>query len=132
MTPTDSYNFYCLTDNDNVKLKDRGIHKKLPYVFIQNGYSFNDVMSSSEPGRTHMLYLERFNDKYSIHTFKRIKTSMYNISLQMNATKLSEKTCLKLQLKVTYFNQLIFNAREMCKNEVPEDVIKYLLKFIIS
>jgi hypothetical protein len=37
---------------------------------------------------------------------------------------------LILYSKVPYFHELIFYIREVCKNEVPEDVIKYILHLL--
>jgi len=135
----DKYKFYHLTDDDHLQMKKYNIHLKLTHVFIHKDLTFTDVIKLEIPGPKPILILTKFPqvqnpDKFSDYNEYTISRFYYDKYYENNraicANIINLNTRLKLHTKISYFHELIFHLREICQNEVPEDVIKYTFRFI--
>lgn len=143
----DNYKFYRLTDEEHLMFHNFGIFIKFTHIFIHKDFSFEEIITSTQIEYKNMLVLlisdlhiindkvtmynnpNKFceHNKYSITRFYNFKRNNY-VGWTCKTIRLNSE--LKLHSKISYFHELIFNIREVCKNEVPEDVITYLLGFI--
>jgi hypothetical protein len=146
----DKYKFYHLTDDDHLQMKKYNIHLKLTHVFIHKDLTFREIIKSKTPGPKPILFLIIYtNTYYEVDGFGVCYTNpskydkcnkctigqFYNTDISRNVGRdatinQNQNTRLKLYAKISYFHELIFYVREICKNEIPEDVIKYILQFI--
>lgn len=142
------YKFYKLTEEEHLILEQFGANRKLTHVFICGELSFKKIISLDAQGNKPILFLlencywkmvdgkclhydnpDKFEKKITnLKVCKFVNTpSTKNVAQVID---LENDLILKLCSKISYFHDLIFYIREVCKNEVPEDVIKYILTFV--
>lgn len=144
----DDYKFYCLTEEDHVKLKKIGVKIKLTHVLMGKNYAFQDILKCLFEGPKPILFLINLVEpyfvnydqinyknpdkfcKYDEYTIGRFYNERGNNLLGKDSGIMDINSKLKIYSKISYFHELIFYIREVCKNDIPEDIIKYLLKFI--
>jgi len=151
MKSFDEYNFHQLTIDDCKLLDSIGIDSHgMTCVFIQKEMVFSETIKKYKYGWLPILFLgdtqapysSKFPGippakKFSKYTKYILFRCMYTYNphknecfLASSILDMNENTLLKLHTKISYFHELIFHMREICRNEIPEDVIKYLLGFI--
>lgn len=146
----DKYKFYRLTDDDQLQLEKYAVKIKFSHVFIHKNLSFREIIKSKIPGPKTILFLIVYTNTYyevngvginykNPHKYSKCNDytigRFYNTAFARNIGRdavinTNQNARLKLYAKISYFHELIFHVREICKNEIPEDVIKYILQFI--
>jgi hypothetical protein len=153
------YYYYELTNDDKKKVGIHSNNRlQLTTVFMKNGLIFNDIFFIHLEKKGHIVFfgrenpstittsyrplwarviignLNKFNDNYGKSYNMEVYGSEYNFLLFANDKYLIENEQFILYSKIPAWRdryvELIFYARELCINDLPDDVIKYILQFI--
>jgi hypothetical protein len=119
----------------------------LSYVFIHGAYTFENVMDLTGYGTLPLIFFSKCDDKSFItnsSTFSPYYGRLFKIKRNysvFNDYKVEAEKIYKNDREILYSKipswvegrkciKAIFYIKEVCKNELPEDVIKYMLQFI--
>jgi hypothetical protein len=128
----DKYKFYTLTDDDYKMWEDYGFDGCYPvYMFIYGDYPFKDVLKDINIKHVISFHnLPFINELRKYKNFRTYKIGSSITPLWVSQYIISNSDRLILYCKIPYFHTFIFHVREACKDEVPEDVVKYILELI--
>jgi hypothetical protein len=147
MNPYDKYEFHLLIDIEKEVLESMGFTWIPDYVFVHEDYSFTNFLINY-PIRERMTTI--YNDIEPIVIInKRISSNKlcpyegfstcqygqnfcYGIYSPCFRQKyMNHKEKIILYSKNRYFHEFIFNLREACKNDLPEDIIKLIISTLL-